>query len=170
MTKEELERILFGEQTFVYAVLDGASVSDLRMKLYELRPNHFCLFRGELEPDMQEVAPYLINLVRGAPFTDWVLSENFGNHWGIFLHSRYSINEMRKHFRALLTVTDEKGDPMIFRFYDPRVLQKFLPTCDTDELKALFGNVDVFFAETDSGQHFASFQRQDNELKITEIN
>ena len=43
-----------------------------------------CLYRGELQPDMAEVAPYLVKLDRDAPFTDWVLDRGWGNHWGVF--------------------------------------------------------------------------------------
>lgn len=171
MTKEQLEKILFIDQTRVFAVLDGASIPDLRNKLYEMRPPHYCLFRGELEPDMAEVAPYVINLAPGATFTDWVLNEaNFGNHWGIFAHSRHSIKEMRRHCRALVTAYTEQGNPMIFRFYDPRVLRKFLPTCTDDELKTFFGNIETFFAEDDKGQNLLSFRLENDQLKQTELN
>ncbi len=169
MTKEQLENILFNEQTLAFTVLDGASIPDLRMRLYEMRPPHYCLFRGELEPDMAEVAPYVVNLVPNTPFCDWVLNDNFGKHWGIFAQSRHSIKEMRRHFRALVTVYNEKGDPMIFRFYDPRVLRKFLPTCNGGELKVFFGNVEVFFAEDEKGQNLSAFRLENDQLKQTEV-
>jgi hypothetical protein len=35
-----------------------------------------------------------------------------------------------------------------FRYYDPRVLRAFLPTCNAGELKTLFGDVDQFFIES----------------------
>ncbi|MGC2236675.1 MAG: DUF4123 domain-containing protein [Pyrinomonadaceae bacterium] len=170
MTKEELEKILFNDRTRVFAVLDGASVPDLPMRLYEMRPPHYCLLRGELAPDMAEVAPYVINLIPDTPFADWVLSESFGKHWGIFAHCRHSIKEMRRHCRALVTVYNEDGNPMLFRFYDPRVLRKFLPTCNAGELKTFFGKVETFFAETEDGQNLSAFQMEDNQLKQTELN
>ncbi len=170
MTKEELEKILFSERTLVYAVLDGASVSDLRMKLYEMRPPHYCLFRGELEPDMAEVAPYVVQLIPNTAFTDWVLSEGYGKHYGIFAHCRHSIKEMRRHFRSLVKVYNEKGDPLIFRFYDPRVLRKFLPTCNDDELKTFFGKVKTLFAEDEKDQPFSAFQLENDKLKQTDLN
>ena len=170
MTKEELEKFLLGERIRTFAVLDGASVPGLPMRLYEMRPSNYCLFRGELAPDMAEVAPYVVQLTPNTPFTDWVLSENFGKHWGIFAQSLYSIKEMRRHFRALVTVYDEKATPMIFRFYDPRVLRKFLPTCNRDELKTLFGNVETFFAEDEKGQKFSAFRLENDELKQTDLN
>jgi hypothetical protein len=171
MTKEELEKILIDERIRTFVVLDGATVPELPMRLYEMRPPNYCLFRGELAPDMAEVAPYVVQLVPNAPFTDWVLNgENFGKHWGIFAHSLHSIKEMRRHFRALVTVYNEQGNPMIFRFYDPRVLRKFLPTCSPDELKTIFGKVETFFAEDEKEQRFSAFRLENDELKRMDLN
>lgn len=169
MTKEDLEKKLFSKNTHLYAVLDGASVPELRMKLFETRPAHYCLFRGELPPDVEEVAPYVIQLKADTPFTDWVLSESFGKHWGIFAHSRHSIKEMRRHFRLLVKVYDEEGNPMIFRFYDPRVLPNFLPTCNESELKYFFGTVDAFFAENVKAETLWSFKLENDVLKQSEL-
>jgi len=171
MTKEELEKFLISERIRTFAILDGASVPDLQMRIYEMRPPHYCLFRGELKPDMAEVAPYVVQLVPGAPFTDWVLAgENFGKHRGIFAQSLHSIKEMRRHFRALVTVNDEQGTPMYFRFYDPRVLRNFLPTCNPDELKTFFGKVETFFAEDQKGEKFSAFSLENDALKATDLN
>lgn len=169
MTKEELEKILFIENERPFAVLDGASIPDLRMRLYETRPPHYCLFRGELPPDVAEAAPYVAQLTPGTVFADWILSESFGKHWGIFAHSRFSIKEMRRHFRALVNVYDETGEPMIFRYYDPRVLPIFLPTCEAGELQSFFGNVDTFFAENAKEQTLLSFKLENDALKQTEF-
>src|SRR5690242_10807589 len=68
----------------IYALLDGASVPELRQKLADHEPEHICLYRGDLEPDMAEVAPYMVKLDNESPFTDWVLDRGWGNHWGIF--------------------------------------------------------------------------------------
>lgn len=169
ITNERLEQFLFDEPTNVYALLDGASIEGLRMHLYDKRPPHYCLFRGELEPDMAENSPYLVGLVRGTPFTDWLLGEPIGNHYGVFAQSRQSIVEMRRHFRELITVYSEDGNPMIFRYYDPRVMHQFLPTCNGGELKSFFGSVDRFLAETESGDAFSVFSLKDGVLKQREI-
>jgi hypothetical protein len=169
MNKEDLEKILFVENTRAFAVLDGAAIPDLRQRLYEMQPTHFCLFRGDRPPDVMEVAPYVVYLSPGAKFADWVLTECFGKHWGIFAHSRHSIKEMRRHFRSLITVYDETGKPMIFRFYDPRVLPNFLPTCGPNELKEFFGTVDAFYAEDVKAQTLWSFKLENDALKQAEL-
>lgn len=169
MRKDELKRHLFSERTNVFAVLDGASIKDLPTRLYETNPPHYCLFRGDLEPDVASAAPYLVGLIDGTPFTEWLLDGNVAEHWGIFAQSLRSITEMRKHFRALVTVHDEMGKPMIFRFYDPRVLHTFLPTCNPGELKTFFGSVDRFLAETGKNGVISSFAIENNNLKHGEL-
>lgn len=169
MKKEDLEKNLFSGNTHLYAVLDGASVPELRMKLFEMRPAHYCLFRGELAPDMAEVAPYVIQLKAETPFADWVLNECFGKHWGIFAQSLHSIKEMRRHFRSLIKVYDEDANPMVFRFYDPRVLPNFLPTCNESELKHFFGTVDTYFAENVKSETLQMFNLENGALKQSEL-
>lgn len=39
------------------------------------------------------------------------------------------------------------GEPMYFRFYDPRVLRAFLPACGGAELSELFGPARMLLAE-----------------------
>ena len=146
MTKqvEKLKSLLFVEDT-VFVVLDGASVPGLLGMLHELQPKHTCLYRGEIEPDLAEVAPYLVQLEPDAPFTDWVLTEGWGNHWGIFLTTRADFGTVHRHLRKLLIVHDPDGKPLYFRFYDPRVLRVFLPTCEAAELKDIFGGTIRYF-------------------------
>lgn len=162
--RAKLEQFLFEESARAYAVLDGAAIDDLPMKLHEMQPRAVCLYRGELEPDVAEVAPYLVELFPEDDFTNWLLGEQKGGKaFGIFARSRYSLTEVRKHFRKFLTVYDENGNPMLFRFYDPRVLRKFLPTCDAEDLKSFFASVSSYLAETDEAE-FMRFEVENGRL------
>ena len=156
--KEQLEKYLFRKDAYTYAILDGASVPDLPNVLYEMNPTNVCLYQGELQPDLVYVAPYLVHLLPETPFTDWLLSECWGKHWGIFAQSRYSIQDMRTHFRSLVNVYDEKAVSMIFRFYDSQVMRKFLPTCNAGEVKMFFGKVDTYFAELEDDKNLVRYQ------------
>ena len=169
LMKQQLEKYLFRNDTHSYAVLDGASVPDLPVKLYEMNPPNVCLYRGELPADLVYVAPYLVHLFPGTPFTDWLLSECWGKHWGIFAQSPLSIVGMRKHFRQLLTVDDETGKPMLFRYYDPRVLLPFLMTCNRDELEILFGKVRYYFAESPDAAELFRFHFANNKLNEAKL-
>jgi hypothetical protein len=147
-----------------YAILDGASVPGLVLRLHECQPNHECLYRGELAPDMAEVAPYLVQLEAETEFTDWVLNQGWGNHWGVFAVSDGDLFALRQHFRKFLTVYDSSGKPMLFRYYDPRVLSVYLPTCNPEEVTSLFGPVSRFLMESDGVGAMLMFENKSGTL------
>jgi len=156
---EAVGSLLFAEEGGnVYAVLDGASVPDLLDKFDALRPEYDCLRRGELKPDVAEVAPYLVRLEPGAEFTRWVLEQGWGQHWGIFALSPAQLREMRRHLRTLTVVSDPSSKLLWFRFYDPRVLRTYLPTCNAEDLRAMFGPVTSFLAEAEDPAAALRFQ------------
>lgn len=155
-----LSRHLFADpDAKLYAVLDGASVPGLLKKLYTLKPEHICLYRGELAPDLAECAPYLVRLEPKSEFAPWVLAEGWGKHWGIFALTKADLKDMRKHFRTFLRVKNPEGKILYFRYYDPRVLRVFLPTCNGEELKVLFGPVSVYHAEDKCPDRMIRFAR-----------
>jgi hypothetical protein len=145
-----ITKVLFSqEESNLYAILDGASVPELLPKLDECQPDCYCLFANNLEPDMAEVAPYLIQLEPEVEFTDWVIEQGWGKHWGIFASSQADIRAMRQHFRSILVVYDSNYRALRFRYYDPRVMKLYLPTCNPKELGTIFGPVDYYMFETE---------------------
>jgi Domain of unknown function (DUF4123) len=157
---EFIGRHLFSEEGMhAYAVLDGASVPNLRPKIYNLRPEQVCLYRGELKPDMAEIAPYLVRLELNSAFTKWVINDGWGKHWGIFAVTRAELNPLRTHFRRFLMVHDSDGKPLYFRYYDPRVLRVYLPTCTAQELKTVFGPVEFFLLEDEDKLSAVRFRK-----------
>ncbi len=155
-----LRRQLFtDEHASCYAILDGASVPELLPQLYEHEPEHTCLFAGQLDPELAQTAPYLVLLEPDGAFTDWVLEEGWGNHWGIYATASADIVfiQMRKHFRTFLRVRDPDGKPLYFRYYDPRVLRVYLPTCNADEARTIFGPVTRYIMEGDTPEALLRF-------------
>src|SRR5258708_4928074 len=148
----------------IFAVLDGAGIPGLLQQLADHEPEHICLYSGNLEPDMAEVAPYLVKLEPQAPFTDWVVERGWGKNWGVFAETAEDILSMRKHFRALVTVYDETGKSLLFRYYDPRVLRVYLPTCDDQELKTMFGPVQSYVMEDENPAAMLRFRLKGGSL------
>lgn len=167
--KEDFEKYLFRDGAYTYAVLDGASVPDLPQRLFAMKPRSECLYRGELTDDMIHVAPYMVVLDRDSDFCNWILSECWGRHWGIFAQSPVSPRGMSKHLRSLLIVNDDKGDPLLFRYYDPRVLVPYLLTCTLDELNTIFGSIKYFFAESFDRSELCRLHIADNVLVETKL-
>ncbi len=147
-TAEAVQRLLFAEPgAQVYAVLDGASVPGLLAKLGQYQPQYECLYRGELEPDLAEAAPYLVKLEEKGGLGEWILEQGWGNHWGVFARTAADLAALRRHLRTLMIVHDSAGKPMYFRYYDPRVLRTFLPTCSAAEVGEFFGPIQSFVLE-----------------------
>lgn len=163
---KHLSRYLFvGRDLNVFAVLDGASIPDLRATLHVFRPEHACLYRGELTADMAQVAPYLVQLEQGSQFTDWLVVDGWGKHWGVFIRSAEDLPAVRRHLRSLLLVQDKSGKPLVFRYYDPRVLRVFLPTCRSEQLASFFGPIDSYLLESESADTLVRFRMADGILK-----
>ena len=162
---EQLRPHLFpGDGTNTYAILDGASIPDLLDKLDECQPEYVCLYAGELEPDVEECAPYLVRLDPDSEFTRWVIDEGWGKHWGIFATSPADLRAMRKHFRTFLLVKDPEGKTLYFRYYDPRVLAIYLPATNANERESIFGEVSAYFFETGDAE-FVACRRRGSELE-----
>jgi hypothetical protein len=155
---DTIRNLLFSEaEGNVYVVLDGASVPGLPDKLAEWEPPQECLYRGEIKPDVAEMAPYLVHLEPDAEFTAWILQKGWGNHWGIFAVSEADLATVRRHLRTLLVVHDGAGKPLYFRYYDPRVLRVYLPTCNGTELASMFGPVAAYLLEDEKPDKLLRF-------------
>jgi len=146
-----LSALLFREpdQT-VYALLDGASIPALPNRLAESPEQSGCLYRGELGLDLKMTAPYLVKLHAGSELLPWLWGEGWGKNWGIFVVTPLGFEELRRHFRGFLRVRDHSGRILYFRYYDPRVLRVYLPTCNAGEIKTVFGAISRFVCEGES--------------------
>jgi hypothetical protein len=168
---QSLVKYLFSQpETNVYTVLDGASVPELPQLLWEHEPENICLYRGEQEPDMAAVAPYLVKLEYDHPFTKLVCEKGWGNHWGIFVLTpvEVDIRVLRGHFRKFLMVYDPDGKLIYFRYYDPRVLRIYLPTCNAEEIKIVFGPISSYIMEEEDSS-VLRFWHDDGKLQRQKI-
>jgi hypothetical protein len=150
----------------VFAILDGAGIPDLLEQLETAAPEHVCLYRGELSEDLASAAPYLVRLLPDTPFTEWLLLEGWGEHWGIFLRTKGDLKETRKHARTLLMVKGPDGERLYFRFFDPRVFAMFLPVATPEQIEKITGPLeDIFFESTDPSTLQAVSRQMDWKLE-----
>jgi hypothetical protein len=163
---EAVSPILFKEDgASVYAILDGGSIPDLLDKLYGAqRPEFECLYTGEIKPDLAEVAPYLVRLEPKSEFTEWVIKEGWGKHWGVFVLAPVDFRAMRHHLRQFLMVHGSDGKSFYFRYYDPRVLRTYLPSCSPGELTEFFGPVKTWVLEGEDPGALLRFDLADGKL------
>jgi hypothetical protein len=137
----------------LYAVLDGARDPRVRGWVKDTRAPAWCLFRKP-PPPLEDVAPWLLRLVPGERYTAEFFTRAWGRSWGILLSSSAHSKDLRRHLRKFLVVRSEEGPRLVFRYYDPRVLRVYLPTCTPAELKTFFGPVSAMAAEAEEPGFF----------------
>lgn len=140
-----------------YGVVDGAGDPELLPMLAELDPVHACLFAGKLDEEMQQVAPYLVELE--GPFVRWWFDRYLGGNRGIILHSREPLKAVRRHLRTISMARLPDGSQAFFRYYDPRVLRVFLPTCEDEDRGEFFGDaIEAFWVEAETSEEILEFR------------
>lgn len=145
----------------LYAVVDGASLGGLLGQLDAHRPLHCCLYSGDLDPELAQTAPYLVQLTRDNLFTAWLI-EAWGHHPGIFIQAPVDFRSLRTHLRSLLMVRNPQGEVLYFRYYDPRVLRVYLPSCTAQELRQVYGPIQRFAMEGEKEQELLWFSVQNS--------
>jgi hypothetical protein len=147
----------------VWAVLDCARDPAVYGALIESRLEFRSLYSGTVPRALEMNAPQLVELLPGHRLTERLLGAAWGQAWGIFLRIDDAAN-LRHHLRKFLKVRDEQGRRLLFRYYDPRVLRSYLPTCTPDELAQVFGPLHSFMVEDGEGA-FIEFTRVAGQLR-----
>jgi hypothetical protein len=148
----------------VWALLDGARDRRVFSAVTATYTDNCCLYSGDLPAELKLVAPYLVSLDPEDRTTQYILKRAWGNEWGIFLRSTASMETLRRHLKKFLVVKDQKGKRLLFRYYDPRVLRAYLPTCWPAELDTVFGPVKTYLVEGADGGSLIRYSVDDGRL------
>jgi hypothetical protein len=153
----------------MWAILDAASDERITGALEKSGLDFYSLFPGRLAPEMKAAVPYLVKLRFGHPFLHYIITEGWDHHWGVILQAEGSIEELRLHLKGLMRVRDEDGNRLLFRFYDPRVMRIYLPTCTARELKTFYGPVSRYVLEDEAPGSLIEFSLENRELKQRKV-
>jgi len=121
------------------------------------------LYEGTQGDVLAPFAPYLVSLPKTSDLLASLVNNGWGKSWGIVLTSTQSFKEVRRHFRHFLEVELPDKKRAYFRFYDPRVLRVYLPTCTLEEKKKFFGPVSHFFLEGKEPGQIMQFALEENQ-------
>jgi len=127
--------------TSLFAVLDGARDPAIGRALASSPVEYQSLFSGPLSRSLRSASPFVVKLNPQEAFTQMLIAEGWGRAWGIYVASTSSLLGLRRHLRTLLRVRMDNGKKCYFRYYDPRVLRAFLPTCTSEQLRQIFGPI-----------------------------
>lgn len=157
-----------------WAIFDAARDDRIYRAVDRSYQEKCCLLAGNISPQLRAVAPYLVGFNKDDDLADFVLGHGWGNAWGIYFSSQASLETLRKHFRRFLRVTDQSGRRLLFRYYDPRVLTIYLPTCTNEELTTIFSPIERFVLEAKEGAQaleyrFSGVRLRTASFDLTEI-
>ena len=145
-------------RTMVCALVDSARDKRIYSQVDFTRLQKECLYAGDLPWQLQMTAPYLVELSPDARFTRYMIENGWGNGWCTFIHTQTGFKQLRRHLRQFIRVRTESGKRLIFRYWDPRVLRVYLPTCRPNELETFFGPVESFLVEGEDSSEVLDFR------------
>lgn len=150
----------------VYAVMDSARNDQILAHIVLGKEKYESLYGGEKANELEDVAPYLVEMPPRSTLIETLINEGWGNSWGIFIISEANFKKIRNHLRNFLIVDTDQNRKAFFRFYDPRVFRHLIPTFDEKQLKDFFGPVKQYLMEPESGSGFVTYQLHKGRLVV----
>ncbi len=127
------------------------------------------LYPADIPKALADAAPRLVKLPIGAPFLRRLVGEGWGDSWGVYFVSSAPLKELRAHFRKFIKARTEDGETLMFRFYDPRVLRLYLPTCNAGELASFMRMAGSFFLEDDDPKTLLRYHTDNGTLAVERV-
>ena len=124
------------------------------------------LYKSDSAIEFAEVAPYVGGITRIEQFLEEVNTHFSISSGLVLLSSTEDVELIRAHLRKFLMVALESGALMYFRYYDPRVLRDFLPTCDSNQLRQFFGPVAAFTVQGEVDGEWLIFRLRNDKLHV----
>ncbi len=118
--------------TETFALLDAAKVTGLVELLESSELEHRCFFKGRPFEALKDVAPWLVRLEPGNRFTRYLFTDDpqgdvpwylWRTNPGIFIRSQSGFEQVFKHFRKFIKVTDDTGAWLYVRMAEPAFWQ-----------------------------------------------
>jgi hypothetical protein len=144
---------------FLYAIFDSARNDEIFRFLATDEVRYKSLFEGTMDIKSFGVSGFLIECKKKSVIYNWLTSDAWGDNSMIFFTSKADLNDLLTHFQKFNRVFVEGDDVVLFRYYDPRVLRIFLPSCTMHEIDLFFGEVDSFYTEGDDPEFINIFRK-----------
>jgi hypothetical protein len=152
-----------------YLLYDPALNGDYTMLILQQQyPIHRSLFAGTKDEGLDDVAPFIFQIDGqfGQKIVQRPLIELKAS---VFVYAAGPLEGVAAHFRPFI-YQKLKGREFYFRFWDARVLIKFLPTCDKEQIRTFFENIDSLTMVEEMAAEEAQHYRHDHgRLLITKV-
>lgn len=121
-----------------YAIIDAAAEPEVFNLLAESEPPASCLYSEPVQPEIAELAPYLVEATEDVK--NWLNQRE--TPWGMYVYTQATMRELRQHLRKyLMVMIPGQEKPVFWRFYDPRNVWGILGTFDNWRLHVFLGPI-----------------------------
>ncbi len=126
------------ERGALFAVVDACDVDEVPERTRAHRTDAACcIYEGTRLEDYWAIGPHLWRVDESD--LEWLDERPASEGWGLFVFADCTLQALHEHLKTLLRAEMPDGGTVLFRFYDPRVMTKLLPTCDEEQAKQLLG-------------------------------
>jgi hypothetical protein len=146
----------------LYALVDSARNDEVFKYFLTDNVTYRSLFEGKMDIKFFGVSGFLLECKKNSILFNWLTDDAWGTSCCVFLISKDPFEEVLNHFQKFNRVYLEDDDVVYFRYYDPRVLRIYLPTCNNKEINTFFGEIESFFVESENPKLIAEFQKLTN--------
>ena len=137
---EQADLVRAADADRLIAVVDACGEASVPERAAAVGPTRArSLWSGRPYEDLWAIAPYAFRVDRS--ILDWIHSSLGPTPWGIFFRaaSKKPFQHLTLHLERFVEATVDGLRHYHFRFYDPRVVEPYLQTCDPVELAAFYG-------------------------------
>jgi hypothetical protein len=128
----------------VYAVLDA--LKDARIPVFLDASGE----RHARVDDANPLSPYLAVVPPKSRLLDVLVKDGWNQGWGFYFTAGIGFEDAVYHWRSFITLRNQNGQALNFRFWDPRVLRAIVPVMEPEEAAAFFGLLSRFIVEGES--------------------
>ena len=141
----------------LFGIVDGARCVELAYEAQiQFGAKMYSLFAPEVQAPLWNVAPYLVTIDSASGYLhNW--ARRWGENAGVLVLTDADDEPLYQHLREIFVVRDDQKQEFFFRYYDPRVLRTFVPTCTPAQLREFFGPLQTILAESEDGAAVVSY-------------
>lgn len=154
LAKRAATRAMLDGKDNLYALLDAARDRRILALVDAGEDEARSLFAPPRGEHLRQVAPYLVKISRGSAALDVLVNEGWGESWGIYLEAKRPFAEVLERLRQSLFVrSEDTGENLYFRFFDPRVLRLFWPSCTPRQKSEILGTeIEALLVENEADE------------------
>jgi hypothetical protein len=154
----------------LYAIVDSALNEEIFRYFLISNIRYRSLYQGTVDQQSWGVSGFLVECKKESELFKWMTTKAWGNSCSVFFTSRSSFDDLFKHFQKFNRVYLEDDEVVLFRYYDPRVLRIYLPTCNRYEIETFFGEINSFLVESYNPGEIMIFRKDEIRGSSMKIN